>query len=215
MLTAKKYIAEVRRKKSIEKCIGETLRLTIKICSGATWYRAKDQKKKRRLRLNNPPKKNQPTSGQINAKTNKTKRGNTEINTWTNNSWERTPYIQNVRSSGAPLACYSADCLHERIVFYVRAFDRFVDHCFPSKNVLEMLSDLARRGGAYTLNQKASVTCQLWCQCLKITKYYTNWCLNALVKSLWCPGAPNTISFHSDLRCFNFRDVVYKSIPIL
>ena len=151
MLTTKKYTADVRRKKSIEKCIGETLRLTIKICSGATWYRAKDPKKKNAdCGSTTHPRKNQPTSGQINAKTKKTKRGNTEINTWTNNSWERTPYIQNVRSSGAPLACYSADCLHERIVFYVRAFDRFVDHCFPSKNVLEMISDSARRGGAYT-----------------------------------------------------------------
>ena len=54
MLTTKKYTADVRRKKSIEKCIGETLRLTIKICSGATWYRAKDPPKKTQTAAQQP-----------------------------------------------------------------------------------------------------------------------------------------------------------------
>ena len=53
-------------------------------------------------------------------------------------------------------------------------------------------------------NQKAFVTCQLWCQCLKITKYQTNWCLNALVKSLWCPGAPQYHKFLLRPQMFQF-----------
>ena len=190
MLTTKKYTADVRRKKSIEKCIGETLRLTIKICSGATWYlyRAKDPKNNNSdCGSTTHPRKNQPTSGQIYAKTKKTKRRNTEFNTWTNNSWERNPYIQNVRSSGAPLACYSADCLHERIVFYVRAFDRFVDHCFPTKMCWKWFQ--TRLVEVAPTHFKSKSICHM---SVMVSMFENNEISNELVSE--CPGQVSVVS---------------------
>ena len=59
-------------------------------------------------------------------------------------------------------------------------------------------------GGLTPHSFQKIVTCQLWCPRLEITKYQTNWCLNALVKSLWCPGAPQYHKFPLRPQMFQF-----------